>query len=397
MFILALICVAAGTWQISRFEQSVHDNDAIVGNAHAASVPLTTALVPLVGQGPAPGRDAIRYRSVTLTGSYLAGAQQFLGNEVLNGTDGYYVVNPLRTATGLVLVVRGFVAANDAGTPPATLAAPPAGTVHITGRLQTAGTENDASGQLADHQIASINPTQQAARLGAPVYAAYVALDAHQPGASGVTVLPDPDLSNPAGGVVAPQHFAYIIQWYLFALLALAAPFAMGRHEVREARRSLLGIDTGDEELGAATLDQGNQLPQSAAGSSSGALAVRASGTIAQRGEPTPQQWRRAAQLADRYGRSLGADPGRSAGRGSRTTRIGKRPNGDGQAVTQSATAVHRSNDAYHGAYNDYLWQLALADGTAPDLSAPRAPEIPDQRTQIDGDSAPQQLPPRQI
>ncbi len=35
------------------------------------------------------------------------------------------------------------------------------------------------------------------------------------------------------------------------------------------------------------------------------------------------------------------------------------------------ANQPHRSNDAYHGAYNDYLWQLGLADGATPTVSVP--------------------------
>ena len=58
------------------------------------------------------------------------------------------------------------------------------------------------------------------------------------PGTAGLTALPPPDLANPAGGAVEPQHFAYIIQWYLFAALAVAAPFAMARAERRELEAS---------------------------------------------------------------------------------------------------------------------------------------------------------------
>ena len=46
-------------------------------------------------------------------------------------------------------------------------------------------------------------------------------------------MLPGPDLSNPAGGAEEPQHAAYVVQWYLFALLALCAPFVMAAAERR--------------------------------------------------------------------------------------------------------------------------------------------------------------------
>lgn len=121
MFIIALICVAAGTWQISRFEQSVRDNNVLDGNARAAVAPLTTTPVVLVNQGSALNRDAIRFRTVAASGTYAVGKQEFLRNQSLNGVSGYYVLNPLRTATGVLLVVRGFVADNG---PPTTVEAP---------------------------------------------------------------------------------------------------------------------------------------------------------------------------------------------------------------------------------------------------------------------------------
>jgi cytochrome oxidase assembly protein ShyY1 len=373
MFIVAVICVIAGTWQISRFRQTVHDNDLLNANAQAAAVPLTTALVPLVGHGPAPSRDAIRYRTITATGTYELGAQLIV-NQSVNGNDGFYVLNPLRTTDGVVLVVRGFVPENSDGSPPATIPAPPSTAVSITGELQTPGTANDGTGELGPGQIESVNPTEQATRLGGSVFNAYVTLNPGQPGTSALMALPAPDLSNPAGGAYEWQHFAYIIQWYLFALLALAAPFVIGRHEVREAQRTYLGIDPArrrlDLELEA---DQRELLaPQLTAGSTPGGeVVVRPNGAlVVPAGEPTAEQWEWAARLADRYGRSLGAGHEAPADRSARARPIGKRPVGPVRRplTTNSATGVHPSDDSYHGAYNDYLWELAMADGSTPDV-----------------------------
>lgn len=390
MSVIALVCLAAGTWQISRYEQSVRENDALDGNAHAAAVPLTTAMVPLVKQGPAPSRDAIRFRTVTASGSYVAGAQEFVRNVSLNDTSGYYVLTALRTADGVLLIVRGFVADNGQGAPPTTVPAPPSGLVHVTGRLQTASTKDDKAPQLGGHEIDSINPADQAARAGVPMYDTYLTLNAHQPGTSGVSVLPDPDLSNPAGGAFEGQHLAYIIQWYLFALLALAAPFVMGRSEAREAQRRFLGIDPGSEELGI-EVGRGQDRPALSAGTySAGTLAVRSEGAVVRQGQPTPEQWQHAARLADRYGRSLGLaragpddDPARS-GPTARTHAVGARhAPGAAPTIPNSAAAPHRSKDAYQGSYNDYLWELALADGSTPSVPAPRMqqddpPALPD-------------------
>jgi cytochrome oxidase assembly protein ShyY1 len=379
MSVIAVACVAAGTWQISRFEQSLRDNHALDANAHAAAVPLTTAFVPLANDGPEPGRDAIRFRTVTASGTYMAAAQQFLRNQSLDGTDGFDVVDPLRTATGVLLVVRGFVAGNAMSSPQATITPPPSGLVQITGRLQTTGSKNDAASHLGNHEIDSINPAAQAARLGVPVYDTYVTLDAHQPGASGVSAAPAPDVSNPAGGVVAPQHFAYVIQWYLFALLALAAPFVMGRHEVRDAQQRFLGIDPGSEELGIEPgLDRRLQLTEGVP--TTGVVAVTKNGTVERAGEATQRRWQRAARLADRYGRSLGVGHGGRADQAPRTRPTRRTPTaGHGpevhNEVPNSRSRPNRSNDAYHGSYNDYLWQLALADGATPSVSVPRIDE----------------------
>ncbi|MEO6887314.1 MAG: SURF1 family protein [Jatrophihabitantaceae bacterium] len=377
MFLLALACIGAGTWQISRFNQSVRENDALRANARALTIPLTTALVPLVNHGPTPNREAIRYRTVTVTGTY-AGTQQFLRNQTLNGVNGYYAVNRLQISTGVLLIVRGFVTAANSGAPPATITPPPTGILQVTGLLQTPDSKSDDLSELSGGQLESVNPADQAARLGAPTYNAYLVLKAGQPGTAGIQVLPDPDLTNPAGGAYDWQHFAYILQWYLFALLALVAPFAIGRTEVREERRLLLGI--GNEEFGA-ELEDGPDLLQLPGGSSAdGAVAVRDHGTLARRGEPTAEQWQRAVRLADRYGRSLGPDhlapvPDRRVDDGPPITIPAGVPDVPALIVPNSSTQAHRSHDSFHGSYNDYLWELGLADRAAAPANEPAADE----------------------
>jgi cytochrome oxidase assembly protein ShyY1 len=378
MLVVALICVAAGTWQISRFEQSVHDNRALKHNAYAPAVPLTSTVVPLAGSGPAPGRDAIRYRTVTVTGTYIAGRQYFVRLQSDDGTSEFNVLNPVRTSSGVLLVVRGSISNHSRTTPPATVTPPPAGVVHLEGRLQTASSSDDDAARLTRGELESINPTQQARRSGAPVYNAYMALTAHQPGTAGLTLYPRPDLSNPAGGAYEAQHFAYIVQWYLFALLALAAPFAIARHEMQEARRRFLGLHPANEEIDSLPPAARRELSAGAAGT--GRVALRSGGTLVAGHEVSRQRWQRASRLASRYGLSLGVDPADigaddgspAPGPGQRTRRAGGV--GLGPQPANSAATPHRSQDGYHGSYNDYLWQLALADGAVPDPAGTEPP-----------------------
>jgi len=232
MAIVALGCIAAGTWQVARFQQKVHENDALRANADRAPAAVGKVL-PLVGTAPDPSDDAVEFRTVTATGRYDLAAQTLVRTRTVNDVTGFLVVTPLRTGAATLLVVRGFVPQPTSGGAPRP-PVPPTGPATITARAHPPETRDDAAGQLTQHQVESINARQQAARLEVRVYDGYAELVAGQPGTGGLVAMPAPDLSNPAGGALEPQHFAYVIQWYLFAILALAAPFVMARAETRD-------------------------------------------------------------------------------------------------------------------------------------------------------------------
>ncbi|MCU1658366.1 MAG: hypothetical protein JWO57_3022 [Pseudonocardiales bacterium] len=269
MLIVAGICVLAGTWQIARLGGKIGANDDLRRNAHAAPAAVPDVL-PLVGQ-TAPSARTVQYRHITVSGTYDPAHGSLVRQRTVDGDTGYLVLTPLRTPEGVLLVVRGFISGTTSDSTP-SVPTPPTGIVTVSARVQPAETRRDAAASLPDRQVESINPGQQAARLGAPVFDGYAELLSGQPGVGTLTAIPDPDLSNPAGGAVEPQHVAYIIQWYLFALLALAAPIAMARAETRQHVTrdfdEVPGPDAGPP-------------PQS-----------------------TPEQLR-AAKLADRYGRAV--------------------------------------------------------------------------------------------
>lgn len=224
MAVVALVCIGLGTWQISRYDWKHTANDDLRRNSEVAPVPVAQALPLLPNK---PDTDSVEYRRVTATGTYDATHQVLVRKVQVNGQNGYYVLTPLRTQGRFLLVVRGFVATTQ-------LPAPPDGTVSITGRVRPSDTADDKAAELTG-QVESINAGQQAQRLGAPTYAGYVELLDGQPGTSGITAIPAPDLSNPAGGAIEPQHIAYIMQWYIFAALAVAGPLVLARAEARNA------------------------------------------------------------------------------------------------------------------------------------------------------------------
>ncbi|SOD74441.1 cytochrome oxidase assembly protein ShyY1 [Jatrophihabitans sp. GAS493] len=278
MLLVAGLCVFLGTWQIARLATKRDENAALRHNDHAATAPISDVL-PLAGSGPAPSTDEVEYRRVSATGTYDATQQQLVRQRIVGGDTGYYVLTPLRTDGGTALVVRGFISATGVGAnEKVTAPAPPTGPVSIVGRVRMAETREDKADQLPKGQVESINPGEQAPRLGVGVYQGWLQLPAGQPGTENLTPLAEPDLSNPAGGAIEPQHLAYIIQWYLFAALALAAPIAMARADIKRA----------DQDFDAREFDhQDGALDSEVA-------AVPAAMT---------EEELRAKKLADRYGR----------------------------------------------------------------------------------------------
>lgn len=237
MLFVAVVCVAAGTWQITRYDGKHVANDDLRHNAHDAPVAVASVL-PVVGDGPAPGDDTVEFRPVTVTGTYDPAGQLLLRRQQVDDRDGYTVLTPLRTDTGPVLLVaRGFVADTTTTLSPGAVPAPPGGTVTVTARAEASDTGDDKFSALGNGQVDTVNAASAAQRLGGAVYAGYVELEAGQPGTTGLTALPAPDLSNPAGGAFELQHLAYIVQWYLFAGLALAAPLVMIRTDRKRAQQ----------------------------------------------------------------------------------------------------------------------------------------------------------------
>lgn len=361
MVVVAIACVSIGTFEIHRLREKIHGNALLRANAHAVTSALTAGAVPLTGHGTAPG-DAVKFRRVGVSGRYDVAGQTYLAEQNQGGRQGFFVITPLRTADGVLLVARGFVPATSRETRPASIPAPPAGTVHVTGRLYPAQDTSDKLGELGHGEVTSLNPSEQADRLGQPAYQAYLALDDGQPGVGLLTALPKPDLSNPTGGAGEVQLLSYVVQWYVFALLALLAPFFFARGEAKEAQRRYLGIDPDGGEFDAIPA----AVPERAAlgAGSSGALVRRPDGTLARPDGPVAPAVARAEKLADRYGLTLGPDPVTVT---ADEADLGPLRRGE-PTPHYLDSAPYRSEDGYHGSYNDHLWQLALADGEAPDI-----------------------------
>jgi cytochrome oxidase assembly protein ShyY1 len=146
-------------------------------------------------------------------------------------------------------VVRGWQAATGSAVQRPATPAPPAGPVDVSGRAypsETGGLGTD----LPDRQIQHIDTAAIGRRLGTGpsdgglsggglsgggLYDGYVELASQRPDPGTLAVLPAPELTNPAGGADEWQHLAYVVQWFCFAALALAAPVLLAVLELRES------------------------------------------------------------------------------------------------------------------------------------------------------------------
>lgn len=235
--VVAVGCVAAGSWQWSRYASKHDANQFLRDNVRGAAVPVGALLSP---DRPVD-RDG-RLRKVTARGRYDMSGQVYVRNRQVEDRLGFLVVTPLRTDEGpTLLVVRGWTPAGASAERTPDVPAAPSGEVTVTGRVHPSEKAKSDSG-LPPGQVDRINVPALAGRLDVTAYGGYVELvsqEPPQPAGGSLSALPEPDLSNPAGGASQPQHLAYVAQWFVFAGFALVAPFVLARLEARRPEEDM--------------------------------------------------------------------------------------------------------------------------------------------------------------
>lgn len=224
------LCGAAGVWQWHRFGEKKSADDELRTAAAVPAVPVDELL--------GPGRTGeVRFRTVTATGTYDMRNELLVRQRQVNNTPGFLVVTPLATSSGRTLFVdRGFVPATGAATETPDVPAPPTGPVQVTVRLLPSE-PGGLGARLPDRQIEHVDVPALAARAGATAYPAFGELISSAPTQQGLTAVPAPDLTNPAGGAYVAQHLAYVVQWFLFSAFALAGPVILLLLDRRSRRR----------------------------------------------------------------------------------------------------------------------------------------------------------------
>ncbi len=202
-----LIGTSAGFWQLGRAAEKR------VLEASFAAGATAPALQQLVPDGEATAR---RYAVLRLTGHYDPDHQVLLDNMSYAGRPGYQVLTPFETASGTVLVNRGWVPANGDRRQLPDIRVD-GGDRQLVGRIEHLPRPGIL---LATGAMPAVEPwprrllfptsAEVSAQLGTPLRDFQLLLDARDPDGFVRDWHP--------GGMVAERHLAYAVQWFGLAL-----------------------------------------------------------------------------------------------------------------------------------------------------------------------------------
>ncbi len=208
--ILAYGCWWLGEWQFGRLDQRRAQNVVVERNLSREPIPVTDVLAP-----SRPVGDEDEWTRVSARGSYLEQDSVVVRYQTREGAPGVDVVTPLRlegTDTA-VLVDRGWLSTQNAGTAQVDAPAAPTGTVQVTGWVRADAT-GDAT-EVDDGSTRAISSTVIEDALGIRLLGGFLDLDTENPAAAtSLLTTEPPDLSE-------GPHFFYGLQWWFFGALAL--------------------------------------------------------------------------------------------------------------------------------------------------------------------------------
>jgi cytochrome oxidase assembly protein ShyY1 len=250
ILLLVVILVVLGFWQRSRWVDERERSDAVEERATAAPVPLDQVVDP--GTPPAEVDESARYTRVVVTGTYDPAAEVLVRNRSQDGAPGAWLLTPLVQDDGTaVAVLRGWVPFTDPEppAPPFPDTEPPEGPVTVTGTVALTQEKGSfGAADPADGTLRALNRVDLA-RFGEqlaydlePVAVLLEAQEPPQPG--GFEAVPRPvalELPSPS------QNFSYMMQWWLFALIAVIGyPLVLRRVARNKARGEQVPTDDPD-------------------------------------------------------------------------------------------------------------------------------------------------------
>ena len=210
--VVALLAYAAwwlGEWQFGRLEDRKASNAVVRVNEGLSPAPVDRVLDP--ARDPAPDQE---WRLVTATGTYAPEDTVIVRYRTRDGAPGVDVVVPLVTDAGPSLLVdRGWLATEAAGSATPDVPAPPSGEVTITGWVRANGSGDSVA--VEQQQTRAVSSDTIGPALGREVYGGFVDLRTESPEpAQALEPVELPELDN-------GPHFFYGLQWWFFGVLAV--------------------------------------------------------------------------------------------------------------------------------------------------------------------------------
>ncbi|MGI8615896.1 MAG: SURF1 family protein [Actinomycetota bacterium] len=219
--VVATTCIGLGLWQLRRLDERRALNAQIV--ARRSDPPI---VIEHAGARPAP------YRRAVVHGSYDVEQEVLVFGRSLDGEAGHLVVTPLVLGDeSAILVVRGWVPF-AMQMPPIARAAPPEGDVTVRGSLVPDEGDGTTSPD-ADRVIRVLDVRGIASTLGDDVFPLPLQLQDQAPPQPGSLPAPAP-LPELSEG----PHLSYALQWFSFAVVAVAGAAILLRRDRRSPTAS---------------------------------------------------------------------------------------------------------------------------------------------------------------
>lgn len=229
---MAVLCVFLARWQWHRYQTRLAENARLDAALSAPAVDVST-LVDSAPQStdPTPLPADLQWRTITATGVFDTANEVAVRRRPLDGRNGYWIVTPLVTDSGVLLVNRGWTAATGDATTAPTVDPAPTGTVTVTGRLRPAETSTATQAAPAGQAWAT-DPEVLVTPASTARYNAYLELRESSPTASaGLTMLTDP-------GHRGTNNLVYTGQWLMFGAVVLVGWFMLMRQEARRVEEA---------------------------------------------------------------------------------------------------------------------------------------------------------------
>lgn len=218
--ILIVVLISLGFWQRSRYYEEKGKKDHL--DAAAVATPRDIDDVVDPSTSIADVDESVQYTRVELKGAFDESNEVLINNRSLDGSPGAWILTPLVRADGsAIAVVRGWVPLSlTEKKVPVPEALPPKGNVTVTGIVQLTqvrqsfGPVDPAKGQL-DH-LSRVDLARFAKQLPYEIDPVWVLLDAQEPAqSSDLPSLVSLQPNDPS------QNFSYMIQWWIFATIAI--------------------------------------------------------------------------------------------------------------------------------------------------------------------------------